>query len=37
MKVVEPVEVIEAAEVIRSGKSLFTTPKSLRVLNLALF
>jgi hypothetical protein len=37
MEVVEAVEVIEAAEVLGSGKSLLMTLESSRFLNSALF
>jgi hypothetical protein len=37
MQVVEAVEVIEAAEVLRSGKSQLRTLESSRFLNSALF
>ena len=37
MEVVEAVEVIEAAEGVRPGKSLLMTAESSRFLNLALF
>ena len=37
MKVVEAVEPIEAAEVLRPGKSLLKTSGSSRFLNLAYF
>ena len=37
MEVVEAVEVIEAADVLRSGKSLLGTLESSRFLNSALF
>ena len=37
MEVVEALEVIETAEVLRSGKSLLRTLKSSRFLNSALF
>jgi hypothetical protein len=37
MEVIETVEVIEAAEVLRSGKPLLRTLESSRFLNSALF